>query len=108
VIETSGNSGEETLVGVPMTVQSRHRLYTTERQRSQLGCDGLYGRGTPVAVGIVAVERDVPWSGTVAQSATFQTELGYYGEIQIRSAVARAIGVTEGDGLRVTVRVAKS
>ena len=107
-MDAADNGGEETLIGVPMTVQSRHRLYTTERQRSQLGCEGLYGRGTPVAVGIVDVELDVPWSGTVAQSATFQTELGYYGEIQIPSAVARALNVTEGDGLRVTVRVAKS
>ena len=101
------SSGEETLVGIPMAVQSRYRLYTTERQRSQLGCEGLYGRGTPVAVGIVAVERDVPWSGTVAQSATFQTDLGYYGEIQIPSDVACAVGVTEGDSLRVTVRIAR-
>lgn len=106
-MDTVDKGGKQTLVGVPMTVQSRHRLYTTERHRSQLGCEGLYGRGTPVTVGIVAVERDVPWSGTVAQSATFQTELGYYGEIQIPSAVARTLNVTEGDSLRVTMRVVK-
>lgn len=84
-----------------MDVQSRGRLYTSQRQRERLGIEG-YGHGVSVSVGLLTVERDCEW-GTYGQLVTFQQELGTYGEIRVPVSVRDKLNLSVGDTCRVTV-----
>lgn len=89
---------------VPMTVQSRGRLYTSERQRRELSITDGYGRGVEVEVGLVSVERDPPWDGIYTQGAAFETALAYYGELYIPETVIERLDLSVGDSVRVTIQ----
>lgn len=88
---------------VPITVCSRGRLYTDERQRREIATvDERHGWGTPVAVGVTVVDRSPEW-GSTAQMATFETQLGYYGSVRIPAGARDVLGIERGDTVRVTL-----
>jgi len=88
---------------VPETLQSRGRIYTSERQRRKIDAtDKPYGRGTPIDVGVIVTDKSPEW-GSLGTMATFDTELGYYGEITIPQEVRQSLGLAEGDNCLLTV-----
>jgi len=88
---------------VPETLQSRGRIYTSERQRRRLNAtDTPYGRGTNVDVGVIVSDRSPEW-GSLGKMATYSDELGYYGEIAVPKVVRRELGLAEGDDCLLTV-----
>jgi len=89
---------------VPAQIQSRGRIYTTKRQRRELQLNEQpYGRGTPILVGIVVLDRSADW-GVYGQSGTFTTNLGYYGEIHSPCGLRDQLGLDGGDHVRLTVQ----
>jgi len=88
----------------PMTVQSGYRLYTSQRQRREIGIETTYGYLTPVSVGIVTRERETEWDGSTGRYATFRQTLGTDGEIRIPLDVRRALDISQGDSLRVSLK----
>lgn len=88
---------------VPKTVSSRGRVYTSERQRRHIDVnDSPYGRGTDVEVGLVVTDTSPDW-GTLGHMATYEDELGYYGEVRIPQDVRSTLGLAEGDDCLLTV-----
>lgn len=88
---------------VPVTIESRGRVYTSERQRRRIEVnDKPYGRNTDIEVGIVVTDTAPEW-GTIGHMATFETEIGYYGEIQVPQGVRSTLGLAEGDDCLLTV-----
>lgn len=87
----------------PMEVKSRGRLYTTERQRRQLGvADDFHGK--TVSVGVIVVDREPSW-GTRGEYATFQATFGSDGEITIPAEVRSILSLSYDDTVRVTFGV---
>ena len=88
---------------VPVTVGSRGRIYTSERQRRRIEVDDTpYGRGTEVEVGVTVTDTSPEW-GTLGKMGTFATEIGYYGEIRVPQEVRSILGLAEGDDCLLTV-----
>jgi hypothetical protein len=87
----------------PMTVQSRGRLYTTEQHRDDIQASSeQYGKGTPVTVELLSVDRSRDW-GVYAETAVFTDSLGYYGEVSIPPEVRDELELDVGDSVRVTI-----
>jgi hypothetical protein len=95
---------EQCVEDVPLTVQSRHRLYTSARQRRELAITDGYGRGVDVAVGLRTVNRSPPWDGLYSQRASFETTLAYYGELHVPETVVETLDLSVGDACRVTIQ----
>lgn len=92
------------LESTPMTVGTRGRLYTTDADRDAIDVNPTpYGRGTPIQVGVVTVDRSPEW-GTYAETAMFSTTLGYYGSFTIPSEVREKCDIAVGDSIRVTIQ----
>jgi len=91
----------DSLDNQPMELRSKNRLYTTADQRQRLGIDFKYGRDTKVAVVVSDVQRNEGY--TVVQTAAFETQLRYYGEIGVPQEVVDELGLEVGDNLRVKV-----
>lgn len=88
---------------VSKTVGTRGRLYTTERERSDLDVDGgEYGWGASVLVEVMAVDRSPDW-GVRATSVVFEGSLGQYGEVRLPAEARRELGVDAGDVVRVSL-----
>jgi len=87
-----------------MEVQSGYRLYTSQRQRREIGIETTYGYLTPVVVGVVKADRSPEWEGIVGQYATFRQTLGSDGEIRLPIDVRRALDISQGDSLRVSLK----
>jgi hypothetical protein len=95
---------EQSVEDVPLTVQSRHRLYTSVRHRRELGITDGYGRGVDVAVGLRTVNRSPSWDGLYSQRASFETTLAYYGELHVPETVVDTLDLSVGDACRVTIQ----
>jgi hypothetical protein len=88
----------------PMTVCSKNRLYTTRRIRKRLNLLNVkYGRGTPVQVTLMDVDRSPEW-GVETQVANFNASLGYYGEVHIPQGAMDDLALAEDDTLRVNMQ----
>ena len=95
------NDTTDTLDNQPMELRKKNRIYTTADQRQRLGISYKYGRGTTVAVVVSDVERYEPY--TIVQTAAFETQLRYYGEIGVPQEVIDELDLDVGDNLRVKI-----
>lgn len=87
-----------------MTVQTRGRLYTDQRERRQFETNGNErGHGTDVMIHIELVERGHDW-GMYTESIGFTATLQVDGAIQIPSEARERIGLEEGDDVRVMIK----
>lgn len=90
----------------PMEVQSRFRLYTTERQRHRLGTVNPADRSYRVAVGIVAVQQAAEHSrvGQYGHFGTFTAPMQRDGEVTIPIEVVQTLGLERGQQVRVSMK----
>jgi hypothetical protein len=95
------NDTTDSLDNQPMELRKKNRIYTTADQRQRLGISYKYGRGTKVAVVVSDVERNDGY--TIVQTAAFETQLRYYGEIGVPQEVVDELDLDVGDNLRLKI-----